>query len=292
MALGSATASARAPQVVDLGEDAAPVALAEMAANTLYFRYQISPFDEKFGYREPLANAKTAESRNNPRVRLSLFISSSSLILDLPVEKVDFSRLASIEAMRRLDDTLAPLQQVAPSVVESIDMPGLAPGASPGHWCKEAALCFEVGLPVKGPARVPIFAKYQTSTIAANGEARASDNGLPPGEDLALRELDGIDSPIHSYFKQTLFNINIRALPFARTLAIAQALPGDPGKSVVTGYFVFAIHSKRLEFDHAGFKVRDFIMGKTWANAPSGIMQGLPEFTRKAATGLADELTR
>jgi hypothetical protein len=91
-----------------------------------------------------------------------------------------------------------------------------------------------------------------------------------------VSELTGPNEPIYGIFEQSIFYWN-QMVQYGKILAIVQAHPSDPGKSVISNYLVIGV--KESSFKKIPF-LMEFLTGK-FGNTEHGITAGIPKYTQE-----------
>jgi hypothetical protein len=93
----------------------------------------------------------------------------------------------------------------------------------------------------------------------------------------SVSELTGLTEPVYGIFEQSIFYWN-QMVQYGKILAVLQAHPSDPGKSVISNYLVIGV--KESSFKKIPF-LMEFLMGNFGNDAKYGITEGIPNYTQK-----------
>jgi hypothetical protein len=124
---------------------------------------------------------------------------------------------------------------------------------------------------------------------------------LPPEalDDAALRKLTGVDSPVASMLEQSIFAVN-EVMHFGKFIAVIQADPSDPGKTVATCMLALAVSARTLDMKRKYEDVpvlrnlvpAQVLLGHSSFNIGNSISAGLPVYARNRIKGIAEVLSR
>jgi hypothetical protein len=109
-----------------------------------------------------------------------------------------------------------------------------------------------------------------------------------------LQQLTLLDTPISGALEQNIFYVN-QIMKFGKFLAVFQAHPTDPNKTVVTAFMTLAIDAnvfdKKKDFEKVpvlrNLVPAEVLMGKSSFNAGNSISAGLPQYARNEITTIA-----
>lgn len=121
--------------------------------------------------------------------------------------------------------------------------------------------------------------------IGTQSEIRYFANEAEMGMDQPISTLTGIDAPVHGILRQNLFFFN-QVFEFGSVAAIFQRDPSDPNRTIVTSFVVFSVSQDTWNME--GGQVGNMLLGKMSDENDTGIMRGLPDFTRGIARILPD----
>ena len=109
----------------------------------------------------------------------------------------------------------------------------------------------------------------------------------------------GLSTPVTGALEQNLFAVN-QVIQFGKLVAVLQAHPSDPGKTVATVFMVLAVESdvleKKKEYERVpvlrNLVPAQVLMGNSSFNTGTSISAGLPDYSRnriKAIAGLLEK---
>ena len=109
-----------------------------------------------------------------------------------------------------------------------------------------------------------------------------------------MQELTRLDTPVAGVLEQDIFYVN-QIMKFGKLLAVFQAHPADPDKTVVTAFMSLAIKASVLD-EKRGFEnvpvLRNLVpaqvlMGQSSFNSGDSISAGLPKYARNEIRTIA-----
>jgi hypothetical protein len=123
-----------------------------------------------------------------------------------------------------------------------------------------------------------------------------------PAQDLdqaGLKRLTGLDAPVVGALEQNLFHVN-QMMQFGKFLAVLQADPGNPGRTLVTAFVALAIETdvleKKKEYERVpvlrNLVPAQVLMGNSSFNTGTSISAGLPSYSRNRLKAVAEILQR
>jgi len=161
------------------------------------------------------------------------------------------------------------------------------------RWC-ETGVCIASHYAFEGklPLGIRLANKLEEGgkKIAEAMDFQSEIRTLPPQELAAanLARLTGLDTAVAGALEQNTFWVN-QILTFGKFLAVFQAHPSDPGKTVVTAFMALGIKSdvleKKKEFEQVpvlrNLVPAQVLAGNSSFNTGSSISAGLPKYARK-----------
>lgn len=170
----------------------------------------------------------------------------------------------------------------------------------PGRqWCSadSRTVCFEsCRLVPSGSAMEVAIAGYNQLKspgkdfgIATQSEARYYASESEFGARFPLSSLTGVKTQVSGVLEVSLFYFN-QIMVFGKMLVILQADPNNNQKTVVTTLSAFGIRSETWNHRLYGSQVQNLLKSKSIMNSKTGILAGVPGFTRNATLGLAELL--
>lgn len=166
-------------------------------------------------------------------------------------------------------------------------------------WCKPDArvACYESCrlVPPRSAMEVAIAGYNQFKSpgkdfgIATQSEARYYVSEAEFGARVPLASLTGIKTPVSGVLEVSLFYFN-QIMVFGKMLVILQPDPNNKQRTVLTTLAAFGVRADTWNHRLYGSQVQNLLKSKSSMNAKTGILAGVPGFTRNAALGLAELL--
>ena len=112
--------------------------------------------------------------------------------------------------------------------------------------------------------------------------------------DLGLAKLTGLDTPPVGALEQSIFYVN-QVMQFGKLLAVFQAHPSDPGKTVVSVFTALAIElnvlGKQKQFANVpvlrNLVPAQVLLGRSSFNSGKSLSAGLPVYARNQIRAIA-----
>jgi hypothetical protein len=209
--------------------------------------------------------------------------------------------------------TLAFLQKIDPAVkhqpITAAELPSFKDKVGTGNdnpdrkWCTglSTAICIASTYKLEGkiPLGIMLVNKLRDSKkIADHIDFDSEFVALAPAEvdQSGLQELTALNTAVAGVLEQNIFYVN-QIMKFGKFLAVFQAHPSDPDKTVVTAFMTIAIKASVLDEKRDFEKVpvlhnlvpAQVLMGQSSFNSGESISAGLPKYARneiKTAAGL------
>jgi hypothetical protein len=259
------------------------------------------------GYVEPMVTVTRSGITKRYREKLHVYVAEARFVLDKPPAAVDLARYASLPFLQRIDPAIKhKIVQLADTMAASQgdQFPNRRPAR---QWCdpQAVAVCLDSYYKFEGklPLGIALANKLRESEkkIADFLDFQSEVRILAPENvDVAgLAQLTGIDSPITGVLEQNIFYVN-QVMQFGRFIAVRQAHPTDPDKTVATVFMALAVKSdifeKKKEFEKVPV-LRNLVpalvlMGSSTFNSGNSISAGLPAYARNRIKAIADILER
>jgi hypothetical protein len=257
------------------------------------------------GYSEPNTEIIVDGVRRRYRERLHMYVAEARFILGRTLAPADLAQLATLAFAERIDPAIK--HQLAAS--EDKPRPRDARVIYNQHpqrtWCqgREVVICLRSSYRLEG--RLPVG--IQLANKLREGSRRISDTlefdseltVLSAAEvgDLGLSKLTKLDTQPIGALEQSIFYVN-QAMQFGKLLAVFQAHPDDPGKTVVSVFTALAIESsllgKQKQFANVpilrNLVPAQVLLGKSSFNSGNSLSAGLPVYARNQIRTIAEIL--
>jgi len=262
----------------------------------------LSPFP---GYAEPDYTQTRDGVTKRKHETLKVYVAEGRFVVARAADTLDLSRYASLDFVATMDPAIKHKPLSPADVTPTKDAEAAFARRPDRPWCGvPGSTCIESRYDLEGklPLGVKLANKLELGSskkIAEYVSFQSELRVLPASEAAPLSALTKIDTPVAGGVEQTIFWVN-QILRFGKFLAVAQPLPGDPGKSVVTTYMALAVKADVLERkqDYARVPVLknllpiQVLMGNSSFNTGSSISAGLPTYARNRITAFAQALAK
>jgi hypothetical protein len=240
-----------------------------------------------------------------------MYVAEARFVVSRPLTSADLTRYATLEFIERVDPAIKSQVITAADVRVGKDGPRDAPSSANRNplrgWCEGGppTLCLQSRYKLEGrlPIGIMLLNKIRDSEkriadfIEFQSELRVPANGSV--DEVALKQLTGLDDPVTGVFEQTIFHVN-QIMQFGRFVAVFQRHPSDPMKSVATAFVALGVDSDLLEKKKEYEKVpvlrnlvpAQVLAGKSSFNTGNSISSGLPNYARNRIRAIAEILDR
>jgi hypothetical protein len=245
------------------------------------------------GYVEPTLNVTIHGVTKPYKKKLQVYVAEARFLIAKPPGSIDPARYASLRFVEKIDPAISQRTISAAEAAPNVD-PEAAYNRHPTRrWC-ETGVCIASHYAFEGklPLGIRLANKLEEGgkKIAEAMDFQSEIRTLPPQE-LAtanLARLTGLDTAVAGALEQNTFFVN-QILSFGKFLAVFQAHPSDPGKTVVTAFMALGIKSdvleKKKEFEQVpvlrNLVPAQVLAGNSSFNTGSSISAGLPKYARK-----------
>ncbi|MDB5598997.1 MAG: hypothetical protein JWN71_1041 [Xanthobacteraceae bacterium] len=278
---------------------------------------QASPVQKRLlglypNYVEPPASASSSSSSSSSaskpqRERLFMYVAQARFVVERPPASIDPQRYVDLSFLGRLDPAITH-KTIAPSDAIPVKERGSESNRHPDrHWCESAAkvLCVQSRYQLEGrlPMGVRLANKLRegrrkiTEYIDFQSELRV----MPAAEyeQPALRELTGLDTPVSGALEQSMFHAN-QIVQFGKLLAVFQAHPTDPKRTIVTTFVALAVKASlfemKKEFENVpvlkNLTPAQVLLGNSSFNSGNSISAGLPKYARSRIKAIAEIIAK
>jgi len=239
--------------------------------------------------------------------KLDLYTAEARFIVSKPASSIDLKRYATLAFLEKMDPQVKH-QIIAPNEIKILNDERNANNRNPKReWCQGeyVLLCLRSRYRFEGkiPMGIALANKLRDADrklddfIEFENELRV----LPPEalDEAAVRNLTGIDSPVTAMLEQSIFAIN-EVMHFGKFIAVIQAHPKDPEKTVATGMLVLAVSARTLDMKRKYEDVpvlrnlvpAQVLLGNSSFNTGNSISAGLPVYAHNRIKGIAEVLSR
>jgi hypothetical protein len=257
-------------------------------------------------YAEPVINVTVHGVTKPYREKLHMYVAEARFTVSKPPGAIDLAQYASQRFLERVDPSIKHRPITAADAMPYKD-PDSAHNRHPERrWCEaERGVCIESRYQLEG--RLPIGIRLANKIeeggkkIAEYIEFQSELRLLSPPEieQAGLARLSDLATPVTGALEQSIFYVN-QMMQFGKFLALVQAHPADPNKTVVTAYMALAIETdvleKKKEFENApvlrNLVPAQVLMGKSSFNTGNSISAGLPDYARNRIKAVADILDK
>ena len=249
-----------------------------------------------------------AKAETGPAIqKLDIYVAQARFALDKPPAALELSRYVTLPFLERIDPAIKHKVIAATDVLPLTDQHGLGNDNPERKWCtgRAALICIESTYKLEGKIPIGILlanklrdsAKKISDHIDFQSELSALSG--PDVDQAGLRELTTLDAPVVGALEQNLFYIN-QIMKFGKFLAVFQADPADPKKTVVTAFMALAIEAgvleKKKEFENVpvlrNLVPAQVLMGQSSFNSGNSISTGLPKYARNEIAMIAGILQK
>lgn len=270
------------------------------------------PVEKKYlslfpSYAEPavvkVESGKPEDNSAKPEVqKLYVYVAQARFVLDQAPGAFDLSRYVTLDFLSRIDPAIKHKVITAADVVPFTDEAGAGNQNPDRKWCtgRQTLICIQSTYALEGkiPLGITLVNKLRENAkkIADHIDFQSEFSQLAPADidQSGLQQLTQLDTPISGALEQNIFYVN-EIMKFGKFLAVFQAHPTDPGKTVVTAFMTLAIDAnvfdKKKDFENVpvlrNLVPAEVLMGKSSFNAGKSISAGLPQYARNEITTVA-----
>jgi hypothetical protein len=253
------------------------------------------------GYVEPTLNVTIHGVTKPYQKKLHIYVGEARFMVAKAPGSIEPARYASLRFIEKIDPAITHRPILATEALPNSD-PESAYNRHPSRrWCETGGLCLASHYALEGklPLGIRLANKLEEGGKKI-AEAMEFQSELRPlsAQDIAaadLPRLTKLDTPVTGALEQNTFAVN-QILTFAKFLAVFQAHPTDPGKTVVTAFMTLAIKSdvleKKKEFERVpvlrNLVPAQVLVGASSFNTGSSISAGLPKYARNRIQRLAE----
>lgn len=275
---------------------------------------QASPLQKRLlslypNYVEPpiAASSSRASGDKSQRERLFMYVAQARFMIDRPPASINPQRYVELSFLGRLDPAITH-KAMTPADAAPTKEKGADLNRRPDRpWCESATkvLCVQSRYQLEGklPMGVRLANKLREGRrkIAEFVEFQSELRVLPAAEyeQPALRELTGLDTPVSGALEQSMFHAN-QIVQFGKLLAVFQAHPTDPQRTIVTTYVALAVKASLFEMKKEFENVpvlknlipAQVLLGNSSFNTGNSISAGLPKYARSRIKAVAEIIAK
>ena len=270
------------------------------------------PIEKKYlalfpSYTEPVIgkveNGKTDEGSAKTEVqKLYVYIAQARFVLDRAPGAVDLSRYVTLDFLSRIDPAIKHKLITPADVAPFTDEAGAGNQNPDRKWCtgRQSLICLQSTYALEGkiPLGILLVNKLRETAkkVSDHIDFQSEFAQLAPADidQPALQQLTMLDTPISGALEQNIFYVN-QIMKFGKFLAVFQAHPTDPNKTVVTAFMTLGIDAgvfdKKKDYEKVpvlrNLVPAEVLMGKSSFNAGKSISAGLPQYARNEITTIA-----
>ena len=273
---------------------------------------RVQPVQKQFlslypAYVEPTVNVTRGGTTKPRKIKLHMFVAEARFVIPRAPGSIDPARYATLPLLEHIDKMIKH-RPLAPADVMTVKNPEFISGRNPERpWCeaKPNVLCIQSRYDLEGKLPMGIMLanklKDEGKKIADYMEFQSELRVVPLAEinQVGVAKLTGVNSPVTGALEQNIFYVN-QVMQFGKFLAVFQAHPTDPGKTVVSAYIALAVHSdtldKKKEYENIpvlrNMLPGQVLAGKSSFNTGTSISAGLPDYARNQIKAFAGILER
>ncbi len=278
-------------------------------------------------FKEPLVEYIDSGAKKSRLQKMVMYITRTKTLADRQASKVNLPALISEEAFKKFDQKAIHKRITAAEIMPNVVGKG---EISNFKWCNKNPANPDIFLPSleisqshmnrKDRAWCPADSRtacYETCRLADTGSAIQAaimlwNAAKSPGKDfgvatqsemryytseaeygakIPLAKMTNEETPVTGVVEINFFYFN-QVMVFGKLIVILQPSTKDPQKTVVTSFNAFGVREHDWNHARGGAQVRDLLRSKTVMNAKSGILAGIPTFTKTVAQGIAEMIEK
>jgi hypothetical protein len=268
------------------------------------------PTEKKFlalfpSYTEPTVSKTVNGSATQVLEKLYMYVAQARFLVDRQPSAIDLTRYVTLPFLEKIDPAIKHQTTSAADTGPFNDEPGTGNVNPDRAWCtgRATSICIKSSYKLEGkiPMGIMLVNKLRDSKkVADHIDFQSEFSALTPDavDQDGLKELTKLDTPIVGVLEQNIFYVN-QIMKFGKLLAVFQAHPSEPGKTVVTAFMSLAIKASVLD-EKRGFEntpiLRNLVpaqvlMGQSSFNSGDSISAGLPKYARNEINTIAGILT-
>jgi hypothetical protein len=254
------------------------------------------------GYAEPNVDIIVDGTRRRYRERLHMYVAEARFVIARAPASLKLEQFATLPFAERIDPAIKHRLATAEDQARPREARVIHNQHPQRNWCegRVVVICLRSTYRLEG--RLP--AGIQLANKIREGSRRISDtlefdseltvvSAAEVGE-RGLAKLTQLDTPPVGALEQSIFYVN-QVMQFGKLLAVFQAHPSDPGKTVVSVFTALAIESNLLgkQKQFATVPVlrnlvpAQVLLGKSSFNSGKSLSAGLPIYARNQIRAIA-----
>jgi hypothetical protein len=267
---------------------------------------KVRPVQRRFlslypGYAEPNADLIVDGVKRRFREHLHMYVAEARLVLARPPASFNLARFATLPFVERMDPAIKHRLLTAAD-----KRPREAKVVYNQHpqrtWCegRPTVICIRSTYKLEGrlPVGIALANKLREGSrqVSDTLEFDSELNVLSAAEvdELGLAQLTGLSTPAAGALEQSIYYVN-QVMQFGKLIAVFQAHPADPGRTVVSVFTALAIESNILGKQKQYGKVpvlrnmvpSQVLAGKSSFNSGKSLSAGLPVYARNQIKAIA-----
>jgi hypothetical protein len=256
------------------------------------------------GYSEPNFDIIVDGQRRRHRERLHMYVAEARFVIGRAPASLNLAQFATAAFAERIDPAIKHQVATAADQPRSKEARVTYNQHPQRKWCegRPVVICLRSTYKLEG--RLPSGVQLANKLREGSGSRRISDTlefdseltVLSAAEvaDLGLAKLTQLDTPPVGALEQSIFYIN-QVMQYGKLLAVFQAHPSDPGKTVVSVFTALAIESnvlgKQKQFANVpvlrNLVPAQVLNGKSSFNSGKSLSAGLPAYARNQIRAMA-----
>jgi len=256
-------------------------------------------------YEEPIVYVTTKGVSKAVPQRLYVYVAEARFVLPRPAIVLNLARYISVKFLERVDPAITH-RAIRPADAMTLKNRRIDNNRNLARpWCVSPTLTICVQSHYRLEGKLPLGIRLANKLrIRSRAISEAIDfqselRLVAPSdiEQSALHELTGLNTPLAGGIEQSIFYVN-QVMEFGKLLAVFQADPDDPQRTVVTAFVTIAVKAKLFEMKKEFAKVpvlknlipARVLIGKSSFNTGNSISAGLPKYTRTHIKAIAEIL--
>ena len=255
------------------------------------------------GYGEPNFDVIVDGTKRRYRERLHMYVAEARFIVGRAPSALDLAQFATLAFAERIDPAIKHRLATAADQARPRE-PRVIHNEHPPErkWCEGRPVVICIRSTYKLEGRLPVG--IQLANKIREGSRRISDTlefdseltVLSAAEvtERGLTKLTQLDTAPAGALEQSIFYVN-QVMHFGKLLAVFQAHPSDPGKTVVSIFTALAIESsllgKQKQFANVpvlrNLVPAQVLSGKSSFNSGKSLSAGLPAYARNQIRSIA-----
>jgi hypothetical protein len=254
------------------------------------------------GYTEPNDEIVIDGVKRRLREKLHMYVAQARFVIAKAPSSFDLSKFATLPFAQQLDPAIKHRVITAADAVRPKDLKAIHNQNPQRRWCEGRPIVICLHSTYKLEGRLPVgialankirdSAKKVSDTLEFDGELT-----VVPAEEATERrfaDLTEVDTPVVGAIEQSIFYGN-QVIQFGKLIAVFQAHPTDPGKTVASVFMSLAIETnilvKRKEYANVpvlrNMLPAQVLAGKSSFNSGRSLSAGLPVYARNQVKAIA-----